>query len=167
MKCKGYKSLLEAVQKSEENWPNQHRYQDKFDWVIDRVKHYSEKTGLSAESILDTWEEERNYWFMNFYQDANQPMLDADHVVVFEDVGALRTKIGGKGFRCPSCSGVSKSPFTCDTGIETDNGKPCDWKSYGLFGTLGKGIFVFVKSEMKGHHIFKPVALETETSNSL
>jgi hypothetical protein len=40
------------------------------------------------------------------------------------------------------------------------DGKTCDWKVYGLFGHLGKGIFVFVKEKVAGKNIFMPVAWE-------
>lgn len=48
-----------------------HRYCDTFKWIIDKVKHYNHKTGISVVDILDIWEEKRNYWYMNYYQDCN------------------------------------------------------------------------------------------------
>ena len=43
-------------------------YCGKFKWVVDRAKHYAEKTGLTFDEILKGWEEKRNYWYMNYYQ---------------------------------------------------------------------------------------------------
>jgi len=43
-----------------------------------------------------------------------------------------------------------------------ENGKPCDWKVYGLFKDLGKGVYIFVKEKMRGETIFKPIAWENE-----
>jgi hypothetical protein len=43
-------------------------------------------------------------------------------------------------------------------------GKTCDWKAYGLFGTLGKGISVFVKKEIRIETIFMPVSWEAITA---
>ena len=48
-----------------------HKYCDKFKWVIDRAKAYGEATGLNWEDVLDGWETDRNYWYMNYYQDCN------------------------------------------------------------------------------------------------
>ncbi len=52
-----------------------HRYCDKYKWVMDRAKHYSEKSGKSVEEIIKVWEENRTYWYMNYYQEVNQPLF--------------------------------------------------------------------------------------------
>ena len=41
---------------------------------MDRAKHYSEQSGKSVEHILKVWEENRTYWYMNYYQECNQPL---------------------------------------------------------------------------------------------
>lgn len=51
-----------------------HKYCDKFKWVIDRAKHYAEKTGRPFDEILEIWEKNRTYWYMNYYHEANQPL---------------------------------------------------------------------------------------------
>lgn len=131
-----------------------HKYCDKFKWVIDRAKHYGEKTGLDWEDILDSWEEDRSYWYMNYYQDCNQPEIKGDKVKVFETVKDMINSIGEKRFRCPSCGGISTDPYKCNGG--------CDWKVYGLFGDLGKGVFVYCKDKLKGETIFMPLAWEQD-----
>ena len=40
----------------------------------------------------------------------------------------------------------------------------CNWKGYGLFGNLDKGIYVFVKEKLKGENIFMPILLEGENN---
>jgi hypothetical protein len=149
----GYKSLANAVKKDETDNPNFHDYRGKLDWIVNRAKHYAKKTGLDPTDILNSWEKDRNYWYMNYYQDSNQPEIKGDFVRVFETFEDLKKNIKKPEFRCPSCGGVSKNPYkcTCDK---------CDWKSYGLFGTAGKGVFVFIKKELKGEEIFKPIAWE-------
>lgn len=139
-----------------------HSYCDKFKWVIDRAKHYGEKLGLNWEDILDAWEEKRGYWYMNYYQEGNQPEIKGDRVRVFETVEDMLQSIGDKKFRCPMCGGISTNPYECDSGIEMRKGKICDWKVYGLFGDLGKGVFVYCKDKLRGEHIFMPVAWEEE-----
>ena len=38
--------------------------------------------------------------------------------------------------------------------------RKCNWKSYGLFGTLNKGITVVVKEDLQSVEIFMPIAWE-------
>lgn len=159
--CDGYRKLLAAVEESEQKWAGSHNYREKFQWVLDQAKHYSNKTGLTAEAILDAWEERRDYWFMNYYQPANQPAIEGDNVRVFETVDALMASIGKAGFRCPACEAVTKSPYECDSGVKV-TGAVCNWKVYGLFGHLGKGVSVFVKDKLRIEKLFMPIAWEHE-----
>lgn len=156
----GYKSLLESVEKGNQRdtW---HDGQAKMAWVIDRARHYSEKTGLPVAAILDEWEAKRTYWYQNYYQDGNQPKLDSDHVRVFETKADLLESVGAQSFRCPACRAVTTDAYECNSGAK-NGGKVCDWKSYGLFGTMGKGAFVFVKASVTGQHIFMPTAWEAD-----
>ncbi len=154
----GYKRIRSGIDRNATKWGNGHDYEGKLAWIVERAQHYADMTGLDASDILNAWEKQRDYWYMNFYQDAKQPRIDAG-VRVFETQEALREAVGTAGFRCPACSGVSKSPYACDSGIVRD-GKPCDWKSYGLFGTLGKGCSIFVKDKMVVDTVFMPLAFE-------
>lgn len=172
--CDGYCKLKAAVEEDQKREPGRD-FASKLDWTVERAKHYAEKTGLRAEDILDAWEKIRTYWYMNFYQDCNQPLIEGDSVRVFDTVEDMKKSIGGPAFRCPACDGVSKDAYTCDSGKKmmvtkgkgkkaklVEGDKVCDWKVYGLFGDLGKGVYVFVKSEMKGQRVFKPVAWEAK-----
>lgn len=134
-----------------------HKYCDKFKWVIERAKHYAEKTGLPWESILDSWEEHRNYWYMNYYQEANQPEIKSDKVRVFETVQDFREAVKDRRFRCPHFGGISSDPYKCNAG-------GCDWKIYG-FISFG-GIHVFCKDAMIGERIFMPVAWEEQEAQA-
>jgi len=137
-----------------------HKFCDKIPWVLERARHYAEKTGLGPDAILDKWEEGRSYWYMNYYQDAKQPLLDASNVRVFDSQAEFLQSIAGGGFRCPRCGGVSNSAYECTSGLEMEPGHICDWKAGGLFGTLGKGVYVFVRDVIQGEHIFMPIAWE-------
>jgi hypothetical protein len=139
-----------------------HKYCNKFKWVIDRAKHYGEKLGLNWEDVLTSWEADRNYWYMNYYQDSNQPEIKGDKVRVFETVEEMLANLGERKFRCPACGGISTDPYKCNSGLEMSKGKKCDWKVYGLFGDLGKGVFVYCKDKLRGETIFMPVAWEKE-----
>lgn len=164
-KSEGYKSLRAAIEGDcRSGWPDSDRMA-KLTFACDRAKHYEEKTGVPAGDILTAWEGRRNYWYMNYYQDANQPLITGDSVRVFETKEDARAAIGKGGFRCPRCKGVSANPYECNSGVKLilrDGNKPekCNWKVYGLFGALGKGVTVFVKSELRGWEIFMPVAWE-------
>lgn len=155
----GYEKLKDAVEKDFLKGEGQ-RCKDKLEWVVARAKHYAEKTGLPWEEILNSWEEKRDYWYMNYYQECNQPEIKGDKVKVFETVSDMLESIGERKFRCPSCGGISSSPYSCNTGLEMSKGKICDWKVYGLFGDLGKGVFVYCKDKVAGERIFMPVAWE-------
>lgn len=168
--CEGYKKLMAAVVKDCDEHakcfnPNGcekhpckcfHAYCDKFKWTLCRAQHYSEKTGIPASEILDTWERRRNYWYQNYYQDINQPLIGGDNVRLFDTEKDLVAAVQGKGFRCPSCGKISKNHMECDAG-------DCDWKAYGLFRTLGKGITVIVKEDLRMGEMFMPVAWEGKT----
>lgn len=163
----GYKNLLKAVEHDEAVAPGFHNYRAKLDWAVARARHYAERTGLQPEMILDAWETKRTYWYMNFYQESNFPEIKTGKVKVFDTCEDLAASIGNAGFRCPLCEGVSKSPYECDTGLKVKSIKGkgdtvCDWKVYGLFGHLGKGIAVFVRERVAVDHLFMPLAWEQE-----
>ena len=164
--CEGYKRLRAAVEKDVELCYRTRNEEEKhFSWVIERALHYAEKTWLEAGDILDAWEKDRDYWHINYYQEANQPLIKGDNVRVFEDIEEFRASLKGFGFRCPSCGGISGNPHVCDSGITNKYGKQCGWKSYGLLGALVKGVYIYLKSEFRGYEIFAPVAWEVTTDD--
>lgn len=50
-------------------------YLRRFYWVINRAKHYAIHQGRALESVLNEWEADRSYWWVNYYQENNQPKL--------------------------------------------------------------------------------------------
>jgi hypothetical protein len=83
----GYKSLkaayIEDVKKaSKQSRPMRCKddFLSKFQWVINRAKHYAYHTGRSVESILNEWEDTRNYWWLNYYQNSHQPKFHSGSV---------------------------------------------------------------------------------------
>ena len=121
-----------------------------FKWAVDRAKHYAEKTGIPYLEVLKSWEQKRDYWYLNYYQDCNQPEIKNGRVRIFDTMKDYRNSLCDKGFICPKCGAETDSPYEC----------ACDWKAYGLLGTLGKGITVFVKENMAMAEIFMPIAWE-------
>lgn len=128
-----------------------HDYCGKYKWVMDRAKHYAEKTGKTVEEVLKIWETDRSYWYMNYYQDTNQPLLNSESVISYEDwLNQLKSKFGDDStkwaFKCPSCGNIQTPQDFIDNGIgeHKDNvyyncigryikGKGCDWTLGGLF----------------------------------
>lgn len=166
----GYKRLREAVDRDLARGNNAHDYQAHFNWVIERVKHYAEVTDVDPVSLLAAWEKDRTYWYMNYYQESRQPRLDGKNVRIFDTPEDLFESVGDHGFRCPNCNGVTKNPYECESGVlvQLINAKPgkrerCDWKVYGLFGALGKGATIFIRSKYRLESIFMPVAWEKTT----
>ena len=47
------------------------RYCSIFKYVIDLAKKYSIKYNLEVDKILDIWEADRKYWYINYYQKYN------------------------------------------------------------------------------------------------
>lgn len=139
-------------------------YCQKFWWVIDRANHYSEVTGVPAEEIITAWEMERSYWYLNYYQDSNQPSFDNTTGLpkkIYDTREDIAASFGSAGFICPMCGNVGKSYQECD-GRNPESDVKCDWAAYGLFRTAGRGIIVVCKSPFMIREIFLPVNLVEE-----
>jgi hypothetical protein len=131
--------------------------------VLDRVlPEYSAALGIAPEAVLAAIEAKRNVTAPNYYQDANFPRLDG--VRVFDTPEAFAAAFPSRKYTCPACAGISTDPYECNAGTVRD-GKACDWKAYGLFGTMGKGMRAIVKSTFlespRVHEIFMPVEATT------
>lgn len=130
-----------------------------------KLKNYSEKTGVSELEILKGWEEQRTYSAINFYQEANQPEIKTDKVIIAESSEDFFKKFPSRKWICPNCKGISKDPFMCDSGVKlklingSNKKEICNWKAGGLFGTMGNGVHVFLKDKLKLVGIFKPLEL--------
>lgn len=70
----------------------------KFQWVINRAKHYAHHKGVSIESILNAWEENRGYWWFSYYDDHTQPKLNA------QKTRAMGAKTSGNNTKKPRWS---------------------------------------------------------------
>lgn len=49
------------------------KFQDLFNWVICRAKHYAHHYDRPIEDILTEWEKNRDYWWVGYYNDRNMP----------------------------------------------------------------------------------------------
>lgn len=127
--------------------------------LLDRVlPEYAAVLGLTTDAILNAIEADREVNAVNHYQEANFPKLD--DVTILDTMEAFKVAFPSGKYICPSCGGHSTDPFKCNAGTVRDT-KRCDWKAYGLFGTMGKGLRIVVKSTFleapRVHEIFMPV----------
>lgn len=163
------KNLEQILQEVYDGWPGAIGEERKINVkaLIDRVtKEYSKAFDMSENEVLELMEKNRNVNCVNWYQDSNFPKLE--DIRIFKSVEELRASIGEMKFQCPCCLGTSTNPNVCNSGVKKDK-KICDWKSYGLFGTLGKGFRFAVIEEFKNgqgflHEIFMPLSI-INTSN--
>jgi hypothetical protein len=140
-------------------------------FVTGLLENYSSNLDISELEILRSLEKRRDYSAINFYQEANFPLLE--NVTVFETKKDFIERFPSRKFRCPACGGISSDPYECNSGefINGDDKKVCDWKSWGLFGTLGKGFKVTIKEGFLEHpvvdDIFPPIELEMESGEEV
>jgi hypothetical protein len=144
---------------------------EKINFIVNLCIKYGKCFEYNPLIIFSSLEKQRKYSFVNYYQEANFP--DLKEVLIFEDEKEMMGKMQPKeGFRCPHCRGISKHPYKCDSGIKLElinsEGKKekCNWKSFGLFGTLGEGVRFTIKKDWINKpfidECFMPIAMESE-----
>ena len=127
-----------------------HDYCAKYKWVIERANHYAEKIGKTVDEVMKIWETDRSYWYMNYYQECNQPLLNSERIINYEDwLSEIKSRFGEDSkkwaFKCPSCGNIQTAQDFVDNGLgeHKDNvyfncigrymkGKGCDWSLGGL-----------------------------------
>lgn len=142
--------------------------------IIKRIcEEYGKAFGYTPLEIFEALESKRKTWHVNYYQDVNFPPLQ--NVVIFRDREHAKEIIDPKkGFRCPWCKGVSMHPYACNSGLKvellnSEEGKKevCNWKSFGLFGTMDRGYtFTVAKDWVKSpsiEDIFMPISIEAKS----
>lgn len=128
--------------------------------IIDtRLENYHQNTGIPKDEILLAFEKARDVSVVNFYQESRFPLME--NVYVFDTLDDFRKSFPSGKYICPKCEKESTDPYECSQ-------ENCDWKVYGLFGDLGKGIKVVTKDKFLEHplptRIFKPIELVTVNS---
>lgn len=140
-------------------------------------REYAKAFNLRPLKILEAVENRRDYCAVNFYQDCNFPSLK-DGVQIFETKKDFFNKFPSKKFTCPCCNAISTDPNTCNSGDLmtqekrskkgkiTQKAEICNWKSYGLFGTMGKGYSFMIKEGFLEdpiiYDIFQPIELKND-----
>jgi hypothetical protein len=128
-----------------------------------RVPQYAAVMLKTELETLELFANSRDVNFTNYFQDANFP--DLSGVYVFDTVTAFKNKFPSGKYQCPRCGGTSTDYQVCNSGqiMDKKSKQVCDWKVYGLFGDLGKGIRVIIKEKFtdfpKPVSMFKPLEL--------
>ncbi|HFU2857273.1 TPA: hypothetical protein ACGQ50_000813 [Enterobacter cloacae] len=126
-----------------------------------RLPEYAEFFGESQATVLEWWESHRRVNVVNHYQESNIPRL-AD-ILTFKTKAEFAAINPSKKYICPACDAQTDNPYECEAGTLKADGNKCDWKSYGFFKTLGKGVDILIAELGKDAplpiHIFKPVGL--------
>jgi len=148
----------EIIEKARLTWPGAEGDEraERVKQIVDtRLENYSNVTGFSKEEILIALERARDVNTVNFYQANRLPLLENTHF--FDTLSDLKEKFPSGKYICPNCEKISTDPYRC---TQPD----CDWKVYGLFGDLGKGIKIIVKELFLDHPfpeaMFKPIELK-------
>lgn len=136
-----------------------HRYCDKFRWAVDRAKEYEKATGIDWKDILTDWENNRTYWYMNYYQECNQPKIEGRRVRVFETENDKIQSFAGLGFRCPRCGMITNNAHICDN---------CYLSMYSSKEAYESSmcVYAYIRSTCRTSHFFMPVAWEGEKNES-
>jgi len=152
-----YKEIIEQARSTWSGETGDKRAESVKQVLDTRLENYSKNTGFSKGEILIAFEKMRTINTVNFYQESKFPLFE--NVVVFDNLEDFKKAYpSGKSY-CPKCSQESDSFYECSQ-------DKCDWKSYGFFGNLGKGIEVIIKSKFLEHpvpeNIFKPIEHDKE-----
>lgn len=136
----------------------------KIDFIRNMTKNYSEVLGFSEFEILKAIESKRKYCANNYYQPSKFPLLN-EKVKVFNTVKDLFETIKSKKFICPACEQEQPDPYSCKSNYLV-NGKICDWKSYGLLGTLDRGFRFTIKDTFLDSPMVDDCFLPVEFANT-
>lgn len=68
----------------------------KFRWVIDRAKHYAHHKGTFLQDVLNHWESKRDYWWLNYYQESNQPKFHSGSIKRRKNLKTYYSHLSGK-----------------------------------------------------------------------
>ena len=154
---KGYESLVAAYRYWAEREPGREsEWKEKLDWALARAQQYADAMHVDRDVILKAWEEDRGYWYVNYYQESNQPSLEGKDVVTMAEWTAEGERLYGKDrldwkFKCPACGHVQTGRMFLDAGMHTHlayqecasryglgGSKDCKWAIGGLLRVGGR-----------------------------
>ena len=131
-----------------------------------RIPQYANAMGKTQLETLTIYAKSRKCNYANWFQDHYLP--DLSDVVIVDTVDDFKKKYPSGKYICPCCNAITTDYQECNSGAivnktKKSKGSVCDWKVYGLFGDLGKGIKVIVKDKFeefpKPIAMFKPIEM--------
>lgn len=161
---KTVKQLLSQIKKNYmcapkyNNWTSSYKEATKFiRKVVGISLHYSKVLGYTQQEVLQALEDKRKYWSANYYR---FPRINS-RVIIYNTLEDYHKDCPSGKFICPACNSISTSCDVCNSGKDMSPGKKCDWKAFGLFGTMGKGYKFIIKDEFLEephvYNIFMPI----------
>lgn len=129
------------------------RFDKKLIWLRKMIIQYAEKLNMTIGDVVNSFEDNRDYSWPNYYQEANFPNLDkVDEVTIYETIDDF--KKANKLFKCPACGNVYTHPYQCEHRVKKDG--ICNWTAGGLF-KFGLHYVVIKEHSLVPIGIFKPV----------
>lgn len=137
---KGYESLTASYRHWAEREPGRKdEWKQKYEWALGRAQQYADHLGVTRDEVLTAWEQERDYWYVNYYQESNQPDLMGHNAVTLEQWEAEGERLYGKNhlewrFRCPTCGHIQTPQEFKTAGIDPHKAYQNCASRYGLGG---------------------------------
>ena len=72
LKAAYIRDVKKATESKYQSMRNKAEFLRLFNWVICRAKYYAHRENVTLEIILNRWEADRDYWWLNYYQNCNQ-----------------------------------------------------------------------------------------------
>jgi len=106
------------------------RFDKELIWLRKMIEQYSVKFNIPIDDVVDSFEENRDYSWPNYYQEANFPNLDkVENVTIYETLEEFKEK--NEKFKCPACGNVYTHPTQCEHRLKKDS--ICNWTAGGFF----------------------------------
>lgn len=124
---KGYESLKHDLDYWVKREPGRaDEWKKHFDWALERAQQYADVLHTDRDTVLAAWEERRDYWFVNYYQECNQPDLTKKgNVVTLDEWVKEGESLFGKDkldwkFKCPACGHIQSMREFKNAGLDPE-----------------------------------------------
>ncbi len=140
---KGYASLIEAYNKDlTEGSRKKEELDAHLGWVLSRAEAYATLCGTTRDGVLKGWERHRTYWWLNYYQECNQPdptRSGGTPVVLHADWLKEGMRLYGPNMldwrlKCPMCGHEQTLRQFKDGGIDAERAITCCASRFRLGG---------------------------------
>ena len=142
----GYQTLMDVYQNDlDRKARTEDVLKNKLDWVLKRAEKYAALLGITRDEVLHLWESDRNEWWVNYYQECNQP--DPENKIGMPVL--LQSEWLAKGHRlygpdmkqwkfvCPNCKKAQTVGKFLDNGLKICHSYTCCASRFGFGATSG------------------------------